>query len=225
MSFILSIDTSTNVCSVALHHNHSLIASSEVLVERSHSKIITSLIEKILKACDLDYAHLNAIAVSKGPGSYTGLRIGVSSAKGLCYGLNIPLIGINTLEAMAFEVNRYNLSGTLVCPMIDARRMEVYCALFDSNNNLKQATQAKILDESSFADILKKEKIIFFGDGSLKAKPLFSKSSNALFVEDVFPSAKNIGYLASTSFVSQNFEDVIYFEPFYLKDFISTKAS
>jgi tRNA threonylcarbamoyladenosine biosynthesis protein TsaB len=225
MSFILSIDTSTKVCSVALHHNHSLVASSEILVERSHSKIIISLIEKILKASDLNYSHLSAIAVSKGPGSYTGLRIGVSSAKGLCYALDIPLIGINTLEAMAFEVNRYNLSGALVCPMIDARRMEVYCAVFDSHNNLKQSTQAKILDESSFSDILEKEEMIFFGDGSLKAKPLFTKFSKALFIEDIFPSAKNIGYLACQSFVSQKFEDVIYFEPFYLKDFISTKAS
>jgi tRNA threonylcarbamoyladenosine biosynthesis protein TsaB len=223
--FILSIDTSTKVCSVALHHNHTLIASSEVLVERSHSRIITILIDNILKATSLKYADLNAIAVSKGPGSYTGLRIGVSSAKGLCYGLSIPLIGVNTLEAMAFEINRSNVTSALVCPMIDARRMEVYCAVFDSYNKLMQPTQAKVLDESSFSDLLEKEKMIFFGDGSLKAKPLFNKFDNALFIDDVFPSAKNIGYLACQSLVAQSFEDVIYFEPFYLKDFISTKAS
>jgi tRNA threonylcarbamoyladenosine biosynthesis protein TsaB len=224
MSIILSIETSTKVCSVALHQDSSLLAVSEVLVEKSHSKIITVLIDQLLKSSNLDYTNLDAIAVSKGPGSYTGLRIGVSTAKGLCYGLNIPLIGINTLDAMAYEINQYNISKATVCPMLDARRMEVYCALYDSNGTVILQTQAKILDEQSIFELLQNDKIIFCGDGAFKMRGLLNESNHTLIMDSVFPSAKNVGYLASKCFENKQFEDVIYFEPYYLKEFISTKA-
>ena len=222
MSYILSIETSTKVCSIALHQGSSLLSSAEVLVEKSHSKIITGLIDVLIQSSGLEYSQLNAIAVSKGPGSYTGLRIGVSTAKGLCYGLDIPLIGVNTLEAMAYEVNKFNTMNHLLCPMLDARRMEVYCALFNKENKFMQETQAKIIDENSFSEILEGEKILFFGDGALKTQNLLNRSGNAFFLEGIYPSAKNIGFLAFKSFEDQKFEDLIYFEPFYLKDFIST---
>jgi tRNA threonylcarbamoyladenosine biosynthesis protein TsaB len=222
MSYILSIETSTKVCSIALHQGSSLLSSAEVLVEKSHSKIITGLIDVLLQSTGLEYSQLNAVAVSKGPGSYTGLRIGVSTAKGLCYGLNIPLIAINTLEAMAYEVNKFNPMAYNLCPMLDARRMEVYCALINKENTFIQETQAKVIDENSFSAELESGKVLFFGDGALKTQNLLSKSGNAFFLDGIYPSAKNIGYLAFKSYEEKKFEDLIYFEPFYLKDFIST---
>jgi tRNA threonylcarbamoyladenosine biosynthesis protein TsaB len=221
MSLILSIETSTKVCSVALYDENVLLACHDVLVEKSHSRIITVLIDNILKSTDHKMEDIQAVAVSKGPGSYTGLRIGVSTAKGLCYALDKPLIGINTLEAMAFEVNRYSTSKNLICPMLDARRMEVYCAMFDSDNSLVHETEARVMDENSFAEILNTKKIVFFGDGAFKCKTLLSKFSNALFLDNIYPSAKNIGYLAFKKFMDESFEDTTYFEPFYLKDFLS----
>lgn len=222
MAYILSIETSTRVCSVALHKEDALLALSEVLVEKSHSKIITNLIDGVLHSCNVGYSELSAIAVSKGPGSYTGLRIGVSTAKGLCYGLDIPLIGVNTLEAMACEVNRMNFASYLLCPMLDARRMEVYCAVMNEKNEFVEATQAKVIDEDSFAGLLASNKILFFGDGAFKTKILLSKSGNAVYLDGVYPSARNIGFLAAAMFEQRKFEDPVYFEPFYLKDFIST---
>lgn len=221
MALILSLDTSTKVCSVALHQDGILLAVSEVLVEKSHSKIITVMVEDILRNSGRSYNELDAIAVSKGPGSYTGLRIGVSTAKGLCFALNKPLIGINTLQAMAAEVNRHNAGSAILCPMIDARRMEVYTALFDTDLNFIDPTTAKILDENSFHSILASSKMLFFGDGSSKAIPLLKSSVNAVFIEGIYPSAKGVGFLAQKNFNDNNFENTAYFEPFYLKDFVS----
>ncbi|MBX9851985.1 MAG: tRNA (adenosine(37)-N6)-threonylcarbamoyltransferase complex dimerization subunit type 1 TsaB [Cytophagaceae bacterium] len=221
MALILSIETSTKVCSVAFHQDGVLLSSSEIFIEKSHSKMITVLVEQLLKELKKNFSDIDAIAVSKGPGSYTGLRIGVSTAKGLCYALDKPLIGVNTLLSMAFGVKE-NLSGDyLFCPMIDARRMEVYCALYDKDLNVVEDTQAKIIDENFFIQYFDKKKIFFFGDGAAKCISSFEKQSNATFIESIYPSAKNIGYLAYDLWNKKQWEDVAYFEPFYLKDFVT----
>lgn len=224
MALILSFETSTKVCSVALHKDGQLLSSSEVLVEKSHSKNITLLTEGVLNHTGFSFKDLDAIAVSKGPGSYTGLRIGVSTAKGYCYALDKPLIAINTLHAMAQALKAYVKDEALLCPMLDARRMEIYTALFDQQLNYIEETKALVVDESSFQKELSLNKIYFFGDGSNKCKDLL-KNSNALFIDGVYPHAKSIGLLAELAFQNKNFEDTIYFEPYYLKDFVSTGLS
>jgi tRNA threonylcarbamoyladenosine biosynthesis protein TsaB len=178
MSLILSIETSSKNCSVALHDSGVLIAGEEVLLERSHSEQITVLIDKILKE-NLKGKNLSALAVSKGPGSYTGLRIGVSTAKGFCFALDLPLISVNTLQIIAARINEeFNKEKHLVCPMIDARRMEVYSALFDDKNTFIGQTESRILDEEFHRNILTDKKIIFAGDGSGKFKPFVSGLQN-----------------------------------------------
>jgi tRNA threonylcarbamoyladenosine biosynthesis protein TsaB len=221
MSLILSLETSSKTCSVALHDNKGLIAYHEISEERSHSRVITNLIENVVKENNFLLSDLNAVAVSKGPGSYTGLRIGVSTAKGLCYALDKPLIGINTLQAMAFRIDKTLYKDYLFCPMIDARRMEVYAALFNPSNDFITTTEAKIMDETSYNEILVSNKVLFFGDGSLKCKSLFSGKENAYFIDDINPSAISIGELALNAYKNGAFENLAYFEPFYLKDFIS----
>ncbi len=198
------------------------MASSEILIERSHSKFITVLIENLFSHSGEKLSELDAIAVSKGPGSYTGLRIGVSTAKGLCYALDKPLIAVSTLESMAYEVNRFNSAKALLCPMIDARRMEVYCALYHSNLSCKEEVNAKIIEANAFEELLAKQKVLFFGDGSQKCTKFLGENPNAVFINDVFPSAINVGVLALKAFEEKRFEDVAYFEPFYLKDFVRT---
>lgn len=163
---------------------------------------------------------LDAVAVSMGPGSYTGLRIGVSSAKGICYGNNIPLISIPTLESMALNQKQ---KGDILIPMLDARRMEVYAKIFDGNLKELRKTEAEIIDENSYAEFLEKGKVLFFGDGAPKCKDVI-KNENALFIDGVFPSAREMGPLAEEKFRNSDFEDAAYFEPFYLKDFIATKS-
>ncbi len=176
----------------------------------------------------IKFTDLDAVAVSKGPGSYTGLRIGVSTAKGYCYGLNIPLISVDTLAGMAagliqktLDVNQSD--NVLFCPMIDARRMEVYTALFNSNLEKVENVSAKIIDENSFNEELLKYKIIFGGDGALKCKETLAHQPNAIFYNDFFPSAKFIYKIAEQKFVNKEFEDTAYFEPYYLKEFIAGK--
>jgi tRNA threonylcarbamoyladenosine biosynthesis protein TsaB len=220
MALILSIETSTKVCSVALHRDETLLASSQILIEKSHSKYITLLIENLFSYAGEKMTDLDAVAVSKGPGSYTGLRIGVSTAKGICYALEKPLIAIDTLESIAYEANRFNFTNVLLCPMIDARRMEVYCAIYDHKLSCLEKVHAKVIEENSFEDFLAKQPVLFFGDGAQKCKTLLGNKSNAVFIENVFPSAINIGALALKSFQEKRFEDVAYFEPFYLKDFV-----
>jgi tRNA threonylcarbamoyladenosine biosynthesis protein TsaB len=188
-------------------------------LERSHSEQITVLINKILKN-NTSRKPLAAIAVSKGPGSYTGLRIGVSTAKGLCYAMNVPLISVNTLQIMAAVVNqKFNPEKYFVCPMIDARRMEVYTALFDHENTFVENTKAVILDEGFHKDHLAEKKLICAGDGSEKLKPLVNGNSNALFAENILPSAKFMGAFAYDLYIKGQFEDIAYFEPYYLKEF------
>ncbi len=222
MSLILSIETSTTVCSVALSRDGELVATEKLFLEKSHANLLTVVIESLMNHTKLKFSELEAIAVSKGPGSYTGLRIGVSTAKGLCYSLDKPLIAINTLKAMAYEVNQFNVNGALLCPMIDARRMEVYTALYDTDLNEEEPTSAKILDNSSFDETLESTSVLFFGNGSDKFRELKSGNRKASFINGISPSASAVGKLAHQSFLNNEFEDVAYFEPYYLKDFVAT---
>lgn len=222
MSLILSIETATTVCSVALHHHGQLIGTQTLYIEKSHSGLLAPVIDSLVKYCGFTLNDLSAVAISEGPGSYTGLRIGVSTAKGLCYALDVPLVAVNTLEAMAFGVNKYNKTEALLCPMIDARRMEVYCLLANHQVQIVEPTKPEIIDSTSFEDILLKNQIMFFGNGATKCKGVIT-SANALFIDDVCPDASNVGFLAYRKFEEQQFEDVAYFEPFYLKEFRISK--
>lgn len=223
MPKILSIETSTTVCSVAITVDGSTLASQKLFLEKSHSTLLTVVIEQTMRQVGMEMKELDAIAVSKGPGSYTGLRIGVSTAKGLCYALDKPLIAVNTLLVMANEVNRQNHSQALLCPMIDARRMEVYTALYDAELNELEKTSAKILEENSFDETLNQKQVLFFGNGADKFMALKIGVVNAVFIDDITPSAWSVGLLANQAFLKSDFEDVAYFEPFYLKDFLATK--
>lgn len=222
MATILQIETATPVCSVALSINGNTIALKEEAAQNIHAAKLTLFIDEVMQTAGLKYADLDAVAVSKGPGSYTGLRIGVSTAKGLCFALEKPLVGINTLEMTA---NGYILQNPsykgLICAMIDARRMEVFTATYDVNLQEVEATNAKIIDETSFISILESNNIVFIGDGAEKCKPVLNHQ-NADFSQLNFNSAANMSTLAFKAYSSQNFEDVAYFEPFYLKDFVFT---
>ncbi|MER0442423.1 tRNA (adenosine(37)-N6)-threonylcarbamoyltransferase complex dimerization subunit type 1 TsaB [Emticicia sp. W12TSBA100-4] len=238
MPTILSIETSTKACSAAIHHDGKLLSASELYNEKSSSGMLTTLIEHVVKTASLTLQDIDSIAVAKGPGSYTGLRIGVSTAKGLCFTLEKPLIAINTLEAMAFlmfdvgcwMLGKKNNSTSsinhqpLLAPMLDARRMEVYCAVYKADTlEVIEPTQAKIIDETSFADLLENHQIIFFGDGAEKCRATLGGNLNAVFLNHtIFPSAKSIGALAVHAFEQQQFENVADFEPFYLKEFVGT---
>ncbi|SDD93749.1 tRNA threonylcarbamoyladenosine biosynthesis protein TsaB [Mucilaginibacter pineti] len=225
MSLILQIETATTSCSVALAAGGKVLDFKEVNERNKHAEVITVFIEQILTAANLTYQDLDAIAVSCGPGSYTGLRIGISTAKGLCFALDKPLIAIETLEAMAYGVinDHQHLfdKDTLLCPMIDARRMEVYCALFSADGTKVRATAADIIDENSFGEFLKDHKILFFGDGADKCEAVLGANLNALFLPAYVNSATHLTQRALQKFSQKEFEDVAYFEPYYLKDFIA----
>jgi len=221
MAFILALETTTKNCSVALFENEKLLYLKEEKSDGySHAEQLTLFIEELIKIAHFSLKDINAIAVSKGPGSYTGLRIGTSTAKGLCYSLGIPLLAISTLKAMAFGMSESKKSA-IYCPMIDARRMEVFSALFDENNNEVRGVQADVVDEQTYAKFLVNE-VLFFGDGALKCKEIISHK-NAQFIEGIYPSAKHLGILANAKFENKDFEDVAYFEPYYLKDFVAGK--
>ena len=224
MALILNIETSENICSVALSKDGELIAVKESSEERQHAKLLGIFIEELLKETNTDIKELDAVAVTKGPGSYTGLRIGVSTAKGICFGIDKKLIAIDTLESMAYVASeKYkNEADLLLCPMIDARRMEVYTRLYDSSLTPVSEIEAKVLDENSYDEILKEKKILFFGSGMPKFKEILN-NENAIFDEEIMPSAKNIISLSEQRFNDKKFEDVAYFEPYYLKDFIAIK--
>lgn len=223
MALILNIETSTDICSVSISKDGDLLASKETNEERSHAKMLAKLIDDILSENNLTTNNLDAVSVSKGPGSYTGLRIGVSTAKGICYASDLPLIALNTLEIMAgaAQKNENYKNDGLLCPMIDARRQEVYQALFNSEVNVVDETSAKIIDTDSYKDEFGKGKVYFFGNGAPKCKE-FLTSTNAIFLDDVFPNAKNMAQLSELYFNNEKFEDVAYFEPFYLKEFVAT---
>ena len=223
MATILNIETATQVCSVALAVDGEVVALKESNTKNSHAEQITLFCEAVVKEAGIGFPDLDAVAVSKGPGSYTGLRIGVSTAKGYCFAIDKPLISIGTLEAMAAGVieNEKNPKDFLYCPMIDARRMEVYAAFFDSELNEIKKTEAVIVDENSFNELLSTHKIIFTGDGAAKCSEVLSHQKNAIFINDFNPSAAFMAKLSEQKFNNQDFEDVAYFEPFYLKDFVA----
>ena len=229
MSVILQIETATTSCSVALAVDSKVVAFKQINERNIHAEVITSFIDELIASANLTYTDLNAIAVSSGPGSYTGLRIGVSTAKGLCFALDKPLIAIETLEAMAYGVIHNDGvtigQDTLLCPMIDARRMEVYCALFDATGQKVRPTSADIIDEQSFADELNKHQIIFFGDGADKCEATLGVNPNAQFLLGFVNSATFLTQKAAEKFDKKEFEDVAYFEPYYLKDFIAGKKA
>lgn len=222
MPLILSIETATTVCSVALHKKDKLLGLQTLFIDKSHSGLLAPSIASLIEYCGFKLSDLDAIAVSEGPGSYTGLRIGVSAAKGLCYALDIPLIAINTLEGMATGMRKYNVAEALLCPMIDARRMEVYCLIMNQEMELLQETQPAIVGEGFLEPLLENNKIIFFGNGSVKCKGII-QSKNAIFVDNIHPEASFVGALALNKHQQQQFEDVAYFEPFYLKEFRISK--
>ena len=223
MAKILSLDTSTTVCSVAIYEQQALLGSVEYHLTQSHARLLPGLVEELASNCGISLKSVQAIAISQGPGSYTGLRIGTSTAKGLCYALDIPLITIDTLKAMAAGINNALRDGDgLLCPMIDARRMEVYCTVLDTDLNVLEPTQPKIIDEQSFQHHLSNRKVYFFGNGSGKCKTVI-QSENAGFIEGIYPSAKTVGLLAYPKFQRQDFTDLAYFEPQYLKEFRATK--
>ena len=229
MAIILNIETSTEVCSVTLAENGLTLFHKESTEGLNHSKLLTVFIQDLFEENNIEMSAIDAIAVSKGPGSYTGLRIGVSVAKGLCYGLNIPLIGIGSIDVMGVWAAKNtadfytadNKQELLFCPMIDARRMEVYTALYNSLGEQILPVTAEIIDENSYSDYLKDKKILFFGNGAEKCKAEITHE-NAFFEGPQLTSARFMQNLSEIKYNNQEFEDLAYFEPFYLKDFVAT---
>ena len=223
---LLSLETSSPVCSVALHRiaDGSMIGQSELRLDKSHSTHLTVLIEQLLANTGHTLADLAAVAVSDGPGSYTGLRIGAAAAKGLCFALDIPLVAVSTLKAMAAQV----AAGTarpetqLYCPMLDARRMEVYAAVYGFDGAEVLAPTPLILDADTLADQLAGNSVLFFGNGAAKFQALLGERANAGFLAGIQPSAVAVGQLAVAAHQRQEFQDVAYYEPFYLKEVYTT---
>ncbi len=215
MGLILCLETATKNCSVSLSEHGSVIAFKEITTEGySHAENLHVFIETVLHEASKELQDLDAIAVSKGPGSYTGLRIGVSTAKGLCYSLDIPLISLETLDILAQQVK----DDTAIIPMLDARRMEVYSAIYNRQKERIRDTEAQILEEHSFSQHLSEGKTTFIGDGVAKFKEICTHI-HAIFITDALPSAKDMGKLAEIKHKKNDIEDVAYFEPYYLKDF------
>ena len=218
MALILNIETATTVCSAALSRNGAVFSFREENKGFTHSENLTAFIEDMMEEEGLSFKQLDAVAVSSGPGSYTGLRIGVSTAKGYCFALDRPLIAVPTLQSLASQVPH---SSMLLCPMLDARRMEVYCAVYDENLEEVEPIAAKVIDDSSFLDLLNQKKIHFFGDGAAKCKPLLSAHPNAVFTDGILATSQSMAFLAEDKFLKGEFENVALFEPFYLKEFVA----
>jgi tRNA threonylcarbamoyladenosine biosynthesis protein TsaB len=218
LSYILNIETATTNCSVALAKEGKTILCKEMAEEGySHAERLHVFIEEIIKEAGITFQDISAIAVSQGPGSYTGLRIGVSAAKGLCFALDIPLIAVDTLQVLASQAK---VSNGLIIPMIDARRMEVYSAIFSPNFENRRPVQAEIITENSFEDL--QEILFFVGDCANKCKPVLTKD-NFIFLDQIkYPSAKEMSLLSFEKYQKSDFVDVAYFEPNYLKDFMMT---
>lgn len=224
MTRILALETATKNCSVALFENDQLVDFEEQYGAYSHAENLASFAQKLLSRNKLTFADLQAIAVSKGPGSYTGLRIGVSFAKGLCFSLQIPLISVDTLAQMASGlVQAKKEENALYCPMIDARRMEVYAALYNKDLEQVRGIEAEVIDENAYGLFLDQQKVYFLGDGSAKCEEVI-QHPNAHFVSFDAPSARYMGLLAWKAYQQKQFENVAYFEPFYLKEFVAIKS-
>lgn len=218
MTYILNIETATKNCSVSLAKNGETILCKEIAEQGySHAEKLHVFIEEIVKEANVNFSEIKAVAVSKGPGSYTGLRIGVSAAKGLCYALQIPLISIDTMQVLAKKA----VVDGLIVPMIDARRMEVYSAIFDKNHNKIKEVEAEVLTENSYQDF--GQTVYFVGDCQEKCQTVLVKDNFKFLPEIIFPSANEMSVLSFEKFQNNDFEDVAYFEPFYLKDFMLTK--
>ncbi len=224
MALILSLETSTLFCSVALHQNGMLLAKRESRTAQSTASQLAVLIDEAIKSTPYTIRDLRAVAVAAGPGSYTGLRIGIATAKGICYALSVPLVSIHTLELLVWQfVENYPCrEGALLCPMLDARRMEVYCLLATAKKEVVEKTEAKVIDGDSYASRLAQGEIYFFGDGAAKCKDII-RHINARFVEGVYPLAEYMGTWAFQKFNTRQFENMPLFEPFYLKDFMIRK--
>lgn len=219
MALILSIETSTKVCSVALHKNGELLSSQLHQIDKSHSSLLPSIVSEICDEAKVTLQDLEAVAVSEGPGSYTGLRIGVTSAKGFCFALSIPLISIPSLDVMTEAVRDKFKGEHFLCPMMDARRMEVYTQMINEDDQVVWGLQPKILDEESFSEFSKP--VYLFGDGMPKFREIVNQE-NLLFIDDIYPDAKNMGRLGWKKFQEEKFEDIAYFEPNYLKEWRTT---
>ena len=222
MAIILSIETSTPVCSVALHCDGKLLTALEVHQEYSHASKLGILVKEATEISDTPLDRVDAVALSSGPGSYTGLRIGTSLAKGICYALDIPLISVPTLEAMAVLVRRSYPGEVFFCPMIDARRMEVYCQIYNQNLSEVEPVQAKVIDGESFQSLLDVGQVVFFGSGAAKCSSVILHE-NARFLENINPLASHLGERAYAKFKQEKFEDVTEFVPSYLKEFFIRK--
>ncbi|TXD54084.1 MULTISPECIES: tRNA (adenosine(37)-N6)-threonylcarbamoyltransferase complex dimerization subunit type 1 TsaB [unclassified Polaribacter] len=217
MSIILNIETATKNCSVSIAQNGRILALKELNNGNySHAEVLHPFMMAILKETNLTSNNIDAVAVSKGPGSYTGLRIGVSAAKGLCFALQKPLISIETLTSLSHAIS---VDNGLIIPMLDARRMEVYAAVYNEKNIQIRDIRAEIMDENSFSEYLALGKVYFLGDGAHKCKEIITHK-NAVFIDDKFPSAKEMAVLSYDKYKKSDTENVAYFEPFYLKDFV-----
>lgn len=223
MTLILNIETATHICSVSLSQNGETIAYKENSEDKTHAELLTVFISELFENSHLSIKNLSAVAISEGPGSYTGLRIGTSVAKGICFGLNIPLISISTLEAMAFGALDSKNTFDLYCPMIDARRMEVYCSIFNSKRETQTAIEAKIIDEDFLKNELEHKSILFFGTGAEKCRTAL-RSKNAHFTDGVYISSKHMSKIAFEKYLNKKFVNLAYFEPFYLKEFQALKS-
>lgn len=217
MACILSIDTATRVCSVAVHKNGELIGQQSYHLQKSHSSLLPEIIKQLMDNAEVGLNQLDAIAISEGPGSYTGLRIGTATAKGLAFSLNLPLVAVNSLDSMLELVRRFYKGPALLCPMIDARRMEVYCKLTEHTGKEIWDTRPLVVDQNSFNEFVERG-IIMFGSGAGKLKELFT-SGNIHFIEDIHPDAAFMGEMAFQKFKNEDFVDLAYFEPEYLKEF------
>lgn len=226
MSCILNIETSTNVCSVALSQDGVCLYEDVNMEGPSHAQVLAGHVKNAVSFADSHAIPIDAIAISKGPGSYTGLRIGVSEAKGVAYGRDAKLLSVPTLKLLTVPIllgHEELPEDALLCPMIDARRMEVYCALYDRALNEVVQTQALVIDSDSFKEYLDKQPIYFMGNGADKCVETI-QHPNAHFIKNIVPRAKNMIPLAEMAMAKEQFEDVAYFEPFYLKEFVATKS-
>ena len=220
MAIVLNIETATTNCSVSLSKDgETLVLKEDNSDGYSHAETLHVYINNVFEEAKILAKDIDAVAVSKGPGSYTGLRIGVSSAKGLCYALNKPLISVSTLESLAHQVK---ISEGTIISMLDARRMEVYSAIFNNKHEQVRDIKAEILTEDSYADLLKENKVYFVGNGVAKTKQLINHP-NAVFIDGKLPSANEMGLLSELKYKKSDIEDVAYFEPYYLKDFVAIK--
>ncbi len=218
---ILNIETSTTVCSAAITRDGEPIFVRVNKDGQNHARMLPLFIQELLTEAQQQGITLHAVALSQGPGSYTGLRIGTATAKGICYGLNIPLIPLDTLQILCAAAESHIPHSARIIPMLDARRMEVYCAQYDATGNRLTNIEAKVIDEHSFADVLDAHQVSFFGDGSAKCKAIITHP-NAHFIDGIVPLAEHMGRLAEAAYQAQRFADVAYFDPFYLKEYQAT---